>query len=302
METTKKYKGVVVPMITPLTKELKIDVAAVNKIMAVFAENNISPLLLGTTGEAASVGQAESMAFVDAAVKAKQNNQVIYAGLSGNNVAGLIERAKCYAGLGVDVVVSNLPSYYVLTPSEMEKYYTMLADASPCPVMMYNIKATTQMSIPPETVEKLSKHPNIVGLKDSDRDIQRLESYIHTYKDRPDFSFFCGWAAMGLSSLRMGADGIVPSSGNVVPEMYRELYNAFLKNDIPAAEHWQRKTDEAAVIYQQGKTLGQSLAALKAMMKIRGLCQHYMMPPLMELSEEETTEISINYGKYVALD
>jgi len=298
----KQFQGVVVPMITPLTKELKIDIVALNKIMATFAENNISPLVLGTTGESASVSKIESAIFIKVAVKAKQSHQAIYVGLVENNVSEACNKAKLYARLGADVIVSTLPSYYTLTPRQMEEFYLQLAEESPCPVMMYNIKSTTQMSIPLETIEKLSKHPNIAGLKDSERDLQRLENLIHTYSDRSDFSFFCGWGVKGLQSLQMGADGIVPSTGNIVPEMYGKLYDAFLRKDIPAAEQWQQKTDEVAVIYQQDRTLGQSLAALKTLMKIRGLCQHYMMPPLTELSGEEITEISKNYGAYIALD
>jgi 4-hydroxy-tetrahydrodipicolinate synthase len=278
-------------MVTPLTKELKIDTVAVRKIMAIFAENNLSPLILGTTGESPSIGKAESVAFIETAVKAKQGNQVIYAGLVGNQVEGLIERAKLYAGLGADVVVSTLPSYYILTPSQMEKYYTHLADASPCPVMMYNIKATTQMSIPLETAETLSLHPNIVGLKDSERDMERLQTAIHTYRDRSDFSFFCGWGAQGLQSLRMGADGIVPSTGNAIPEMYKALYDAFLQKRYVFAEKIQKTTDEVAAIYQRERTLGQSLAALKILMERRGFCQRYMMTPLTELQPGDVAEI-----------
>ncbi|MDR2804628.1 MAG: dihydrodipicolinate synthase family protein [Dysgonamonadaceae bacterium] len=287
----KKYQGVVVPMATPLTQKLKTDTTAVRKIMAAFAENNLSPLILGTTGESASVGKTESAVFIETAVKAKQGNQWVYAGLVGNNVEELIERAKRYADLGADVVVSTLPSYYILTPAQMERYYTQLADASPCPVMMYNIKATTQMSLPLETAEVLSRHPNIAGLKDSERDRKRLQTAITTYRDRPDFSFFCGWGAQGLQSLQMGADGIVPSTGNAVPEMYKALYDAFLKQDYPLAEKIQKATDEVAAIYQLGRTLGQSLAALKILMERRGFCQRYMMPPLTELRSEEVGQI-----------
>jgi 4-hydroxy-tetrahydrodipicolinate synthase len=261
--------------------------------MEVFAENNISPLVLGTTGESASINLTESAVFVESAVKTKQVHQTIYAGLVGNNVFELIERAKCYAGLGADVVVSTLPSYYTLTPAQMEKFYTELANASPCPIMIYNIKATTQMSIPLEIIEQLSRHPNIVGLKDSERDMQRLETCTNTYRDRPDFSFFCGWGAKGLESLRMGADGIVPSTGNAAPEMYKSLYTAFLNQDYTHAEQMQEATDQVALVYQHGRTLGESLAALKILMERRGFCQRYMMPPLTELQPEEVAEIQL---------
>lgn len=292
--TLKKYSGVVVPMVTPLTGELKIDVESVNKIMALFARNNISPLVLGTTGESCSIPREECEIIIEAAVRAKSGNQVIYAGLVGNSVAELIERAKCYAGLGADVIVSTLPSYYALTPVQMEKYYTRLADASACPVMMYNIRATTNMSIPPEVVENMSKHPNIAGLKDSERNEERMETLISMYRDRSDFSFFCGCAALGLQAMLSGADGIVPSSGNIVPEMYGIFYDAFLRQDYVLARQMQENTDNAGKVYQQGFTLGESLSALKILMERRGFCQRYMMPPLTELQPESVSELQLN--------
>jgi len=296
----KKYAGVVVPMITPLTKELKIDTEAVKRIMLQFAQNNISPLVLGTTGESASIGKQESEMFVATAVQCKQSNQLIYAGLVGNNVAELIESAKCYARLGADVVVATLPSYYTLMPAQMENFYLQLAEQSPCPVMMYNIKATTQMTIPLDVVARLSKHPNIKGLKDSERDPQRLNECIDTYKNNKDFSFFCGWGAQGFNSLEMGADGIVPSTGNIVPELYGKMYDAFVSQNFDAAKKYQQETDNVAVLYQKDRTLGQSLAALKIMMHTRNMCQPYMMPPLTELSAGERSDLELKMA-YVNL-
>jgi len=291
----KKFSGVVVPMITPLTKNkagntcLKIDTEAVSRIMKVFAENDISPLILGTTGESSSIGCAESLVFIRTAVEIRQSNQMVYAGLVGNNVAELHERAKLYADAGVDAVVSTLPSYYILTPQQMENYYLRLADATPCPVLIYNIKATTQMSIPLEVIERLSQHPNIAGLKDSERDEERLKLLTDRYRYRADFSFFCGWGAKSLESLQLGADGIVPSTGNVVPELYKTMIDAFKSGNMALAEEMQQKTDEVALQYQQGRTLGQSLAVLKAMMRKRNLCESCMMPPLNEIDQIQTT-------------
>ena len=287
----KKYSGVVVPMVTPLTESKKIDVAAVEEIVMSFSNNHLSPLVLGTTGESASFGAKEGVELVKAAVASKGMNQYIYAGLVGNNVQHLINCGKRFFDLGADVVVATLPSYYILTPDQMIAFYESLADSLPGPLMMYNIKATTQMSIPLEVVERLSRHENISGLKDSERDVERLQKCINTYKQRKDFSFFCGWGGQSANSLKWGADGIVPSTGNIVPEMYKQLYLAAIQQDYEKAEYLQAKTDEVAKIYQEGRTLGQSLAALKVMMGVAELCKPYMMPPLTELSEEEAEKI-----------
>ena len=190
----KRFSGVVVPMITPLKQDFTVDVEAVAVIMKRFAQYGIHPLVLGTTGESSSVDEKESLRFVEAAVKAKSPGQCVYAGLVGNQVAELIKRGNQFIELGADVVVATLPSYYILTPDQMVTFYTQLADNVKGAVMMYNIKATTQMTIPLDVVAKLSNHSNIWGLKDSERDADRMKACIEAYKDRADFAYFCGWA------------------------------------------------------------------------------------------------------------
>ncbi|MDD4992501.1 MAG: dihydrodipicolinate synthase family protein [Paludibacter sp.] len=294
----KRFSGIVVPMITPLNKDFTVDVVAVERIMKLFAKHGIHPLLLGTTGESSSVSETESYRFVEAAVKAKSENQCIYAGLVGNQVSTLIERGNKYIALGADVVVATLPSYYILTPAQMATFYTQLADHISGPVMMYNIKATTQMTIPLAVVKELSTHPNIWGLKDSERDADRMKECIETYKGRADFAYFCGWGAQSCGSLQLGADGIVPSTGNIVPEMYGELYNAAMTRDWGKCINYQTFTDEAATIYQKDRTLGESLAALKILMNAEGICNTTMMPPLTELSQDELQKITEQYSKF----
>lgn len=279
----KRFSGVVVPMITPLNKDFTVDVDAVKRIVKLFAENNIHPLVLGTTGESSSINETESFRLVEAAVKAKGGNQCIYAGLVGNQVSDLINRGNAYIEVGADCVVATLPSYYGLTPEQMTSFYRTLADKISGPIMMYNITATTQMSIPLNVVEKLSTHPNIWGLKDSERDADRMKTFINLYKENENFSFFCGWGAQSAGSLKLGADGIVPSTGNYVPEMYQELYNAALKEDWNACDKWQEETNSIAQQYQKNKTLGQSLAVLKSLMNEKGICNRTMMPPLTEV-------------------
>ena len=295
----KKFFGVVVPMITPLCDDCSIDTEAVARIMKSFSFNGIHPLILGTTGESISVGEKESYDFMAAAVAARGKDQCIYAGLVGNNIEDLVRRGNRYLELGADVVVSTLPAYYILTPAQMTEFYTILAERIKGPVMLYNIKATTQMTIPLDVVATLSKHPNIYGLKDSERDAERMKKLIETYEDRDDFSYFCGWGAQGAGSLELGADGIVPSTGNIVPELYKELYQATLNGDYETAGKYQVETDEVAVIYQKGRTLGESLAALKVLMNTKGLCGTKMMPPLTTLSDEEIKEVRLNFNKYL---
>lgn len=283
----KKYKGVVVPMVTPVDDKGGIDTTAVERIVDLFALNGVSPLLMGTTGEGNSVSQADGVLLVTAAVKAAGGRILIYAGLTGNCFAEQLRQAEAYDRAGADVIVATLPSYYALTPDQMRHYYLSLADNIQRPLMLYNILATTHMSIPVEVVRQLADHPNIVGLKDSERNMERMHQCIDLAKERDDFSYFCGWAAQSACSLMLGGDGIVPSTGNVVPDMFQQLYLAAVRGEEDTAQRLQEETNAIAAIYQKDRTLGQSLAALKVMMQVRQLCQPWMLMPLTRLPEAE---------------
>ena len=286
-----KYRGVVVPMVTPVTQEGRLDVEAVKRIINFFANNQVSPLLMGTTGEGNSVSPSDGSLFVETAAKAAEGRITIYAGLTGNCFAEQLSQAEAYTKAGADVIVATLPTYYALTPEQMENYYRTLADRITGPLMLYNILATTHMSIPVEVIKGLADHPNIVGLKDSERDLERMAACIEIAKDRNDFAYFCGWAAQSAHSLELGGNGIVPSTGNYVPEMFRQLFDAALSGDMETANRLQDETNEIAKIYQKDRTLGQSLAALKVMMQTKGLCEPWMLMPLTRLSAEEEKAI-----------
>ena len=297
-----KYRGVVVPMVTPVTQDGRLDTEAIKRIINFFADNKVSPLLMGTTGEGNSVSQADGQLFVETAVQARDNfltshpltsspSQLIYAGLTGNCFAEQVRQAEIYTALGADVIVATLPTYYALTPEQMYEYYHTLADCITGPLMLYNILATTHMSIPVDVIRRLADHPNIVGLKDSERDLERMAQCIEIAKGRDDFAYFCGWAAQSAHSLELGGNGIVPSTGNYVPEMFNELYDAAVRGDMATANRLQDETNEIAKIYQKDRTLGQSLTALKVMMQTKGLCEPWMLMPLTRLSAEEEQKI-----------
>ena len=289
-----KYRGVVVPMVTPVTQDGQLDTEAVKRIINFFADNKVSPLLMGTTGEGNSVSQADGQLFVETAVEANTHHPspiTIYAGLTGNCFAEQVRQAEIFTALGADVIVATLPTYYALTPEQMYEYYHTLADCITGPLMLYNILATTHMSIPVDVIRRLADHPNIVGLKDSERDLERMAQCIEIAKGRDDFAYFCGWAAQSAHSLELGGNGIVPSTGNYVPGMFNELYDAAVRGDIATANRLQDETNEIAKIYQKDRTLGQSLTALKVMMQTKGLCEPWMLMPLCRLSAEEEQKI-----------
>jgi dihydrodipicolinate synthase/N-acetylneuraminate lyase len=278
MQHHKKYKGVVVPTVTPLTAGHTLDRGAVERMLDNFRRHNVIPFILGTTGEAASLSQSVKLDYLQTAASLKKPGDVLYAGISSNVLEESVAFANRCFEAGVDVVVATLPNYYPLTPGQMKAYFEQLAEKVPG-------------SIPLDVVEELSHHPKIVGLKDSERNEERLQAALKLRGQREDFCYFAGWAAQSAQTLLKGGDGIIPSTGNFAPGLYNELYNAALQGNAEKAYELQKLSDALGNVYQGGKTLGESLWALKVLMKKDGLCDTHMMPPLHQLSNEEEQKV-----------
>jgi dihydrodipicolinate synthase/N-acetylneuraminate lyase len=291
MTKEKKYKGIIVPAITPLTREYKLDEKAVQKIFSRFYQYDISPFILGTTGESASLPDTVKKDYVITAAKHKKPGSILYAGISSNVVDESINFAKFCAENYVDAVAATLPSYFALNEGQMKSYFENLANAIPLPLVIYNIPATTHMSIPLQVIDELSHHPNIIATKDSERSDERLKQSLALWKHRDDFGHFLGWAAKSADALTGGSSGLIPSTGNLFPEVYSIMFDAVNEGNIDKAYEMQTLSDLYGNLYQQGRTLGESLWALKVLMKEMQLCNSFVMPPLQPQSKEEELKL-----------
>jgi dihydrodipicolinate synthase/N-acetylneuraminate lyase len=280
MSIKKKYQGIVVPAVTPLLADHRLDEAAVEKIMTFFQRHEVLPFILGTTGEAPSLPLPVKHAYIRLAARMKRTGELLYAGISSNCLEESVEMGKFCFGEGVDVVVATLPSYYTLTDGQMKRYFEQLAERIRGPLIIYNIPATTHLSVPLKIIDDLSHHPDIIGTKDSERNEERLKASLSLWAGREDFSHFLGWVAKSAEALLNGSDGLVPSTGNFNPGLYQEMYRAVQNGEKEKALELQELSDQLGNSYQSGRSLGESLAALKLIMQQQGLCQPYMMPPL----------------------
>lgn len=299
MSMKKKYQGVVVPLVTPLTETYRLDEAAVGRMMAHLQANEAMPFVLGTTGESTSLSASIKKAYVNEAARLKVANTVLYAGISSNCLEESVEFANYCFDVGVDAVAATLPSYYALSESQMKRYFEQLADQLNGPLIIYNIFATTRMSIPIAVIDELSHHPKIVGIKDSERSTDRLAESLTLWANRPDFSHFMGWAARSAQALIAGSDGLVPSTGNLFPGIYRDMLKAIQDGDDEKAYYYQNQSDVFGHLYQSGRTLGESLWALKVLMREYDLCETTVMPPLQPLSKHEEAQLKTAFTELV---
>jgi dihydrodipicolinate synthase/N-acetylneuraminate lyase len=291
MVRQKKYHGVVVPMITPFTANGDIDTDSTERIADHISASGACVFVLGTTGESVSINPSAKSKLVNTVVKNNSHQTLIYAGIMHNCQDTSAEMAKQFLELGVDVVVACVPSYYPLSDDDILNYFEALAERTGGPLMLYNIPVTTGVSISLEVIDRLSHHPTIIGLKDSANDIERMKQAVEMWKNRDDFTYLCGCTSLSTTALTIGADGIVPGVGNIVPGLFRKLYDAVLSGDLEQANRYQARSDSVAGILQNKRNLSESLSVLKAIMHVLGFCSPKMLPPLRELTADQIQEL-----------
>lgn len=287
----KKYSGIIVPMITPFTDMGEIDDSALERMFQFFIRQRADVLLFGTTGETASIDQAVKQAAIKKILSKYSDQLRIYVGISENAFDDAAQTANIGLDSGAEAVVVLLPGYYPIHRDQMLYYFENFVQAINGDMFIYNIPATTHLSIPLDVIEYLSYHERIIGVKDSERDLDRLIRSIDLWRQREDFSHFIGWAAQSFNGLNLGSDGIVPSTANFNLTAYNALYEAALDGDRGKGELNQSISMEISEIYQKDRILSQSLAALKIMMNEIGLCGTKVLLPFTQLPFEEEEQI-----------
>jgi dihydrodipicolinate synthase/N-acetylneuraminate lyase len=291
MDNYKLGHGVIVPMVTPVTANHEIDLAGVSNLINHIITGGAAPFILGTTGESASIAEDDRSGFVKKMVDVAGGRSHTYAGVSSPSLKTSVHSAKQYFDLGVDAVVAHPPAYYPLSDDQLFNYFETLADAIPGPLIIYNITSVTHISIPVKIIDKLSHHKKIIGVKDSERDLERFETSIKLWANRNDFVHLVGWGTQMADSLKKGSNGLVPSTGNVTPKEYVDMMHAAESGDDLKLNELQVFFNELGAVYQKNRSLGDSLAALKVMLNELGLCDTYMMPPLNRLDPEDENRI-----------
>jgi len=278
-----KYRGVVVPMITPFTPAGGIDEPAVGRVVDHLIAGGVGGIFpLGTTGEAASIHDDDRCTLVAATVKAVARRATVYAGIPSNCFRESIEAADAYKQLGVDAVVAHMPSYYPLSDADIEAYFQRLADGVTLPLVLYNIPVTTHHSIALDSLDRLRQHPNIVAIKDSSGDRARLTEMLKRTGGRDGFPVLLGSSSTFTHGLKLGGVGLVPSGAHLVPDKYQAMYEAAMAGTWDDVERLQTETDAAVAPYIKGHSLSEGLAILKSLMEKKGLCGRTMLPPLRD--------------------
>jgi dihydrodipicolinate synthase/N-acetylneuraminate lyase len=280
MNNGHKYHGTVVPMVTPLTAAGGLDETALERLIDAQVAAGVEGIfVLGTTGEGAHIPAPFRVRLVERSVRQVAGRTRVFAGLGDVGLHALGEAGEFFQA-GVDAVVVHPPIAEPVPADQLHAWYTAVLDALPGPMLLYNMPVTTGVSIPLDTVASLRGHPRLAGIKDSENNPARLAELLRRFGGIPDFAVFVGVGSLMEQGLQLGADGIVPSVGNLIPEICQQMCAAAKNTDWPRTANLNSRMSAVSAIYQKGRTLNESLAALKAALYCRGVCAPHVLPPL----------------------
>ncbi|UTH72525.1 4-hydroxy-tetrahydrodipicolinate synthase [Chromobacterium sp. IIBBL 290-4] len=226
--------GSLVALVTPMASDGAVDFSALQRLVEFHIENGTSGIVaVGTTGESATLSVEEHIEVVAAVVKYAAGRVKVIAGAGGNATSEAIDLGQRSADAGADMVLSVVPYYNKPTQEGIYQHFKAIADASPLPVILYNVPGRTVADMSNVTALRLAEHPNIVGLKDATGDIGRACDL--ALRAPKDFALYSGDDATGMAFMLCGGHGVISVTANIAPKQMSELCKASIAGETHQA-------------------------------------------------------------------
>ena len=284
----KPFAGIFTPIVTPIRTDDTVDEGALSRNVARWMQTPLTGLVvLGSNGEAPQLDDTEADRVIEIVRAGVPRDRALIAGTGRESTRDTIAATRRAAAAGVDAALVRTPSFFKaqMTSDIFVQHYTDVADASPIPVLLYNVSMFTGVNLQPDAVERLARHPNIVGIKESGSDIGQIAEFIARTPD--EFTVLAGSATTLFHALCAGCDGAILALAALCPEHCVRL----------RALVAERRLDEARALQRQLMPLARSVgttygvAGLKAALNLSGYEAGVPRPPLRPAASDITDVI-----------
>ena len=281
MSQQQRFRGTGVALVTPF-KNGRIDWENLERIIGHVIAGGVEFLVsLGTTGESVTLSDTEHREILDFTIKINRGRLPLVAGVfGGNNTAALVEKMQSFNFDGIDALLSSNPAYSKPGQEGIFQHYMALAEASPLPIIIYNVPSRTASNMTAETTLRLANASDkFLGVKEASDDIYQIMKII---KGKPkDFLVLSGDDFITLPLIAAGGDGVVSVIANTTPKPFTEMVRAALRHDLSTAQRLNLKLLELyKLLFIEGNPVG-----VKAAMELQGLCSREVRLPLVPMSE-----------------
>jgi 4-hydroxy-2-oxoglutarate aldolase len=287
---TNRLQGIFPPIPTPFDASTgEVDGAALAANVRRWTQTRLSGILaLGSNGEAALLDEAESDVVVATTREAMPAGRLLLVGTGRESTRATVAASKRAAALGADAVLVRTPSFFKgqMTTAALVDHFTAVADASPVPVLLYNLPGVTGIPLTMPVVAPLSEHPNVAGMKETSPELERLGQF--TTLRGGTFVVLCGWAPVVYPALVAGAAGAILAVANVLGDACVTLYDHTVAGRHAEALDLQRRMTTIAQLVSSVH----GVAGLKAAMEMAGYQGGPVRRPLRPLTSAARDEIA----------
>jgi 4-hydroxy-2-oxoglutarate aldolase len=281
--------GILLPVTTPFLPTEALDTEGLTSNLGKWNDTGIvGYVVLGSTGERANLDEDEYPRVIETARRNVPDKLSFIAGAGQQSTRGTIKEVERATAAGAEAVLVITPSFYksAITQDALIRHYLAVADASPIPVILYSMPDLTGIRIEPETAAQLSKHGNILGMKDSSADISKFAETVRLVPE--DFAVMIGNGTVLCEALQAGARGGILAVGCACPQICIEIYRAIQEGEIDRATTLQESLTPLARAVT--KTYG--IGGLKTAMELVGFVGGQVRAPLQRPNETARAEIS----------
>jgi 4-hydroxy-tetrahydrodipicolinate synthase len=283
-----KLHGIIPPVVTPMTADQEIDLPGLRKHIDLMLARGVHGIfVLGTTGEFYALDDREKQQVIAAAVEHCRGRSPVYAGTGAETTREVVRLTRLAEKEGASGVSVITPYFLKPNQSELADHFRRVAESTALPVVLYNNPATCGgLSIEPDTVARLAEIPNIIGIKDSSGDLQNTIEIIRS-TPRETFAVLNGRDTLILAALEFGAQGAIPASCNIAPDLCVGIYESFVKGDTVAAKAFQSRLHPI----RMAMALGTGNGAIKEAMALLGRPAGPNRSPIAPLSDEKRQKL-----------
>lgn len=234
------FTGSGVAIVTPFTKDNKVDYAKLSELLEFHVENKTDAIIIcGTTGESATLNDKEHKDAIEYTVKEINGRIPVIAGTGSNDTAYAISLSKHAEEVGVDALLVVTPYYNKASDLGLIKHFTAIADSVNTPIILYNVPSRTGVNLKASVVAELSKHKNIKGIKEASGDLGLATEIARLCPD--DFYIYSGNDDIVVPMLSIGGKGVISVVANILPLETHEMVMSYLDGDIKKARNLQLK-------------------------------------------------------------
>jgi len=274
------FAGSMVAIVTPMHVDGSIDWQAWERLLAMHLEAGTSGVVVGgTTGESATISDAELLTLVERARPRLAGRAALLAGGGSSSTTVAVERARRLSAAGVDGLLMVTPAYNKPTQEGLYRHFEAIAAAASVPVLLYNVPSRTAVDLLPATVARLSKLSRVVGVKEAVASMERVRELVEL--TGPDFAVLSGDDATAAQAMLNGARGVISVTANVVPEAMAQVSAAARRGDHAATV----QLDEPLRALHEALFLEPNPIPVKWVMSDQGWIERGIRLPLTELSE-----------------